>query len=79
MNIFGYFNASVQEKPAFDPGLDVPCPFCTSRLSKPMKTISIMPAAGNKSFFYRAHKECYEGADPEEIQHIESLKIDGGG
>lgn len=75
-NIFGYFDQPGQEKPTVDPGLSVPCPFCTRSICPPMKTISLMRPESDKSFFYRAHKDCYEQAEAEEIQHIESIKID---
>lgn len=75
--IYGYFSAIEQDKPAFDPGLDVNCPFCNKGLSMPIKTISFAPIIDkNLSYFYRAHKNCYETAKPEQIQAIESLCID---
>lgn len=75
-NIFGYFEMAGQIEPAFDPGPEVLCPYCTKQLGKPLKTISLMRPGSGKSYFYRAHKDCYEKADPEEIQHIESTKMD---
>ena len=76
-NIFGYFDAPGQSTPAFDPGLNAPCPFCTAAVGdgRRVVTISLRPD-GNRSYFYRAHKDCYEQADPDEITNIESIAVD---
>ncbi len=76
-NIFGYFDAPGQETPAFDPGTNAPCPFCTAAVGdgRRVVTISLRPD-GNRSYFYRAHKDCYEQADPDEITNIESIAVD---
>ena len=75
-DIFGFFDKSDQVKPAFDPGLDVPCPFCLGTLERPLKTISLMLPGDARSFFYRAHKACYDDATPEATSQIESAQID---
>lgn len=41
-----------------------------------MKTISFMRDGDNKGYFYRSHKECYDLAEPTEIQTIEGAVID---
>jgi hypothetical protein len=75
--IMGYFANEADTVPTFDPGLSAPCPFCTLPVrSKPVKTISLMHVGGTRSYFYRAHRDCYEGADEEEIGHFESSFID---
>lgn len=77
MSIFGYFDSPAQESPAFDPGLAMPCPFCLLSLhSGPRKTISLMAEGDPRSYFYRAHKFCYENASPQEVCAIESSLID---
>lgn len=76
MNIFGYFDSPDQTTPAFDPGRDVSCPFCHKKLSAPMVSISFMPMARGKCYFYRAHKECAASASPEDECRIESWIID---
>lgn len=76
MSVFGFFDKADQITPAFDPGLDVLCPFCLRQLSAPMKTISFWLPGDARSYFYRSHKACYEGATPEAISQIESAQID---
>lgn len=76
-DIFGYFDAACQVKPAHDPGLTAPCPFCTGPVGDTgIKTISLMKPGDGRSYFYRAHKACFDEADDEEVQHVESLLID---
>lgn len=76
--LFGYFKGTSQT-PEYDPGLEVPCIFCQKKLSKPIKTISLISMDTHKrdrSFFYRCHKECYEKLSPNEIALYESALID---
>jgi hypothetical protein len=75
--IFGYFDDPGDQAPTFDPGLGVPCPFCLRPVGKDgIKTISLMPIEGNRSYFYRAHKGCYEQVSPDDIARLESSLID---
>lgn len=74
--IFGYFDAPEQEAPAFDPGLDVPCAYCLKPLSRPMRAISLMKPGDGRSYFYRAHKDCYDHASADEVCDLESSLID---
>ena len=76
LSIFGYFTSPTETKPTFDPGLDVPCPVCLTELTLPVKTISLMPVNDDRSWFFRAHKECWENASKEEQQRIEGSLID---
>lgn len=79
---FGYFDKPGQDAPAFDPGLNVECPVCQLALSRPMKTISLMLDDENlggrdtRSYFYRVHKQCYEGLNAEEETALDSTIID---
>ena len=75
--LFGYFEHGFEAEPTHDPGLDVDCLFCLKRLSAPLKTISLMKDGDKRSFFYRSHKDCYEGASAEEITEYESQLMDG--
>lgn len=75
-SIFGYFNSVEQDVPVFDPGLSVICPFCLLQLEPPLKTISFMALGSERSYFYRAHKGCYESADQPSINEIESSVVD---
>lgn len=75
--IFGYFDDPDQTVPAFDPGLEVPCPICLCRIDRqPVKTISLMGTNGNRSYFFRAHKHCWNGASDEDKTKIEHSLID---
>ena len=77
--IFGYFDDPTATVPTFDPGFDVACPFCLFPLEPPMVTISLMaygPEKRDCSYFYRAHKFCFDNAKPERVQQIESSVID---
>lgn len=74
--IFGYFDDETQTEPAFDPGLNVLCPFCDKPLSHPMVTTSLMVPDDVRSYFYRAHKPCVDEAEPERVTAVDSLIID---
>lgn len=67
----GYFTFPGQTVPEHDPGKSAPCPVCEQPLgNEHIKTISLAaegPAFA--SFFFRAHKVCWERA-PEEIREI---------
>lgn len=76
MNIYGYFDQPNQEEPAFDPGLDVACPFCQSRLLQPVVTISLMVPGDSRSYFYRADRACYYNAADEIVTEVESVLVD---
>jgi hypothetical protein len=78
MNIYGYFDDAKQEKPSFDPGLEVGCPFCNEKINNgagdtKISTISVWKPGDTRSYFYRAHKKCYGSADPLKVQEIDSV------
>lgn len=74
--VFGYFEGT-NDEPAHDPGIDTYCLFCTKKLSKPIKCISLMIPWDTKSYFYRCHKSCYEVAQLDwSIKDYESGLID---
>lgn len=74
--IFGYFDAPEQTEPTRDPGLEVECPFCNRKLQRPVMTISLALDGDTRSYFYRVHKGCYEQADINTIETVESGLID---
>lgn len=75
-NIYGYFTDAQQSEPAHDPGLDVDCPVCHKRLSRPIKTISVMLAQEKRSYFYRTHKACYDALNAEEAGNLDGILMD---
>lgn len=75
-DIFGYFEDTSQT-PAHDPGLNAPCPVCAKTLERPVVTISLMPVEiRNRSYFFRAHKSCWNGISAAEQNAIESSLVD---
>lgn len=82
----GHFDHPAQVNPFFDPGLDVNCPVCGERLHlRPRKTISLAPCddesrvTGGKSYFFRAHKDCWDGLTEKEQATYEAVVIDQEG
>jgi hypothetical protein len=80
MNIYGYFDDALQEKPAYDPGLEVSCPFCNEKINNGIGhtkiiTVSVMRPGDVRSYFYRAHKECYMAAPAEKIMELDSVVL----
>lgn len=75
-DVFGFFDNERQQVPAYDPGLNVPCPYCLRKLERPVRTISLMVPGDARSFFYRAHKQCSVDATPQQTEQIESSLID---
>ena len=72
----GYFDDENQVDPAYNPKIeDSVCPFCSLQLSHPMKTISFLKEESRKSFFYRAHKKCYEDREPGVEDFIVELSL----
>lgn len=74
--MFGYFTAPEQTEPVYDPGLEVNCPACNQRLSRPMVTPSLMVPGDSRSYFYRMHKACSDSITPEQESNIDGLLID---
>lgn len=57
----GFYSSPGQTEPAYDPPHNGPCIACNIPLNIPVKTVSLMPEdADGRSYFYRAHKSCYE-------------------
>lgn len=77
MNIkdYGYFEGSDPE-PAYDPGFLADCPFCNKRLTGPVKTTSFGVPGSTRSWFWRAHKDCYERASDQAVTEVDSFIID---
>ena len=78
-NNLGWFDDPSQTEPAHEPGLDVPCPVCGGTLNdgQPRKTMSLMLCEGpDRSYFYRAHKKCWEALNAEQQGIIEGEIID---
>lgn len=70
--LIGYFDNAEQLEPAYDPGLAIDCLICNFRLSKPVKTISLLKPGDPKSYFYRTHKSCYENLSATAITDLDS-------
>lgn len=75
--VVGWFD-DVSATPAFDPGLGIPCPVCDELLSAyPRTTISLMPWPDKgRSYFFRAHKSCWENCSVAQQTEIEGQIID---
>ena len=74
-DIFGWFD-NTSDTPAHDPGMNGLCPVCSKTLERPVKTISLMLDGDDKSYFFRVHKQCWEGLSEHEKWLIESSLID---
>jgi hypothetical protein len=72
---YGYYDKPGDE-PAYDPGLEVECPICWKKLSRPIKSISLMLMDDDRSYFYRVHKLCYERLSEEEVTKLDSVLVD---
>lgn len=70
----GYFE-NTSDVPTYDPGLDVICPVCHKKLTRPVKTISIMLEDTDKSLFYRTCKSCYDGLSDEGKWELDQLAL----
>lgn len=89
-SIYGYFDAPGQTEPVYDPGLEAPCPVCHKRIGEftpdnpNIKTISIMLEfdpelghfRGDRSYFYRVHKACYDNLSDEQQAMLDWPIID---
>jgi hypothetical protein len=75
-DIFGWFDDWKQTIPAHDPGLNGNCLICGKKLSRPLKTISLLKDGDSKSYFYRCHEACYDNTGSEDVAFIESSLID---
>lgn len=78
MTVVGYFDAPGTDVPAYDPGLDVQCLVCWKPLrDKPRVTVSLMwKDWHDRSYFFRAHKLCWEGISPAEQQKYEESVLE---
>ena len=62
-DIFGFFDDN-SDTPTHDPGFNAICPVCAKVLSRPVKTISLIPdKIRTRSYFFRVHKSCWDGID----------------
>lgn len=83
-DVFGWFGDAAQTEPEHDPGFDALCPICIHPVGRhsednPIKTISLMvedPSKRRNSFFFRAHKRCWEMVSDHERRMVESSLID---
>ena len=76
----GWFEGT-SPTPAYDPPLDAPCVVCGFPQTTPRVTISVAPApwiehSPRLSFYFRAHKSCWESLSHEGQTEIESSVID---
>lgn len=79
MAIYGYYDSPTQTEPVYDPGLNVDCPACGQPLNLPVTTISLAlydRQNGDRSYFYRAHKQCYDALDERQRGALDGLLID---
>ena len=83
-DVFGWFDSPEQTMPAHDPGQAAPCVICAWPVNKhsednPLVTISLAVQAKrfrDRSYFFRAHKNCWERQTKHEQTLIESSLID---
>ena len=76
IRIVGHFDRPGETIPSFDPGLDVPDIVCWRPLrDKPRVTVSLMGVGGDRSYFFRSHKECWEALTPQDQQRYEESTL----
>lgn len=79
MKIYGYYDRADQpiDQPTLNPDLHGPCLFCDKPVTdEDMRTHSLMPLHGSRSFFYRTHRTCHEAADDMRRTQIDGVIID---
>lgn len=79
MKIYGYYERPDQpiDQPTIDPDHYGPCLFCDLPLTDDdIRTHSLMPVGGSRSFFYRTHRSCHEAADDTRRNQIDAVVID---
>ncbi|MGB8644019.1 MAG: hypothetical protein WCF84_02190 [Anaerolineae bacterium] len=74
--VYGYFDDPFASAPAYDPGLAVDCPVCDRRLTRPLKTISLLAEGDTRSYFYRVHAPCYDALSSAQRVELDSVIID---
>lgn len=64
-DLYGWFDADDQVRPAYDPPHDAPCPYCGESLRvDDVRTESFVPAFdARRSYFFRMHRTCDDAAD----------------
>ena len=83
-DVFGWFDSPEQKTPAHDPGTNGLCPQCCwsvgeHSIDNPVKTISLAiedRKYRGRSYFFRAHKNCWDRATPHDRMMVESSVID---
>jgi hypothetical protein len=75
-DVFGYYDDPCSDTPAHDPGMDGKCAACGKALDRPVVTISVARLKGDRSYFFRSHKACWESLSEEDQGLIESVAID---
>ncbi len=76
--IYGWFSTPEQATAVYDPPHDAPCLFCGEAIfGGDVRTISLMWADRDdeRSYFYRAHKTCHEGATALERNQVDGLVL----
>ena len=67
LRLWGWFDDSDQREPSYDPPHDAPCPYCFAPITDDdVRTHSIMaagPSYAKRSYFYRTHRTCDDGAE----------------
>ena len=72
----GWFSDARQATPAYDPGIDVPCPHCGDTLSADnVRTYSVMAHVGVRSVFYRVHRTCDDAASEEQVRELDRIAM----
>lgn len=74
-DVIGWFVPGAAE-PEHDPGMQAPCVVCGVRLKRPVVTVSLVAEHGDRSLFFRAHRDCWRSLDEAEQNAIESSVID---
>ena len=64
--VLGWYSGAIQKEPMFDPGIDIPCPYCGLKLTDDnVRSFNLMAEDREPmlSVFYRCHRTCHENAD----------------
>lgn len=70
------YHTTKDGKPLYDPGIDVPCPFCLEVITEgDVRTLNLMQMQRKPhlSVFYRAHRTCHEKSGEKEKNHLDQI------